>query len=102
MSRKRLVIINDFDIVSIAIHPAKAKSPLLVDADAMRALAVSPQAFQVVAWRTIQIAQNIRTVQLPQFSLRNSLDGAKPRDTLTAIQTFRIRTAEALNHMPNV
>ena len=50
-----LVIINDLDIVSIVLAPYKTDSPLIIDADAVLALAVAAQFFQMVAGRNPQV-----------------------------------------------
>jgi len=47
------VIIYDLHVIGVAVAPRKAYPPLIVDADAVLALAVAPEGFQPIAgWHT--------------------------------------------------
>jgi len=48
------MVINNFNIVGVAVLKAKANPPLLVDADAPLSLAVSCEGFKAVSWRHAQ------------------------------------------------
>ena len=77
------MIIDDFDIESIAIAPDEAHPPLVVDANAVLAAAIAAQRLQPVAgWRP-EIVEAARVVHLDQFPfadaqhvLRHALDDA--------------------------
>jgi hypothetical protein len=58
------VIVDKLDVLGIIANPAKAESPLAVDADAELSSAISLQSFQSVAWRHAQIIQCRRSVEL--------------------------------------
>jgi len=92
------MIIRDFDIVGIAISPHKANSPLIVDANAVLALAIASQRFQAVAWRRNQIAQLSRDVQLAQLSLCHSLKFSEPRYPLSRMESFRFPGPKRPDH----
>jgi len=49
------VIVDDFDVMRIAIAPAEADAPLAVDADAVLSFAIALQRFQPVARRRLQV-----------------------------------------------
>lgn len=64
-----LVIIDDFDIMCIAISPDKADAPLPIYADRMLACAVAFQGFETIGRRNPQIFQRGCRVELGEFSL---------------------------------
>jgi hypothetical protein len=49
------VIIDDLDIVRLALGPSKADTPLIVDSNAPLARAIRPESLQLVAGRIAQI-----------------------------------------------
>ncbi len=51
------MIIGDFHFIGIAILPAKADAPWLVDANTAWSAAVAFEGFQTVRWRNLQIIQ---------------------------------------------
>ena len=58
------MVIHDCNSVRVAVLPYEANSPLLIDADAVLALPIAFQFFQVVARRHLQIGQRSRPVQV--------------------------------------
>jgi hypothetical protein len=47
------MVVHDFYVNSITIHPDEANSPLIIDPDAVLSFSVSPQRFQSVRrWNT--------------------------------------------------
>jgi hypothetical protein len=99
LAHKFLVIIHNLDLRRVAIVPRKANPPLVVDADAMPALAFPGQRFQPVARRHSQIIQTPRPVQVFQFAPRRVLNVRRqsPR-TFPAKDAFGFRTSERDNH----
>jgi len=63
--RRWLVIVDNLDIVGIAVVPAKTEPPLVVDANAVLALSVGSQWLQPVPGRACHVSQDHCTVQLP-------------------------------------
>jgi len=51
MSRRCLVVIDNLDLVRVAVSPLEADPPLVVDSNTVLARAISGQPFQPVAWR---------------------------------------------------
>jgi hypothetical protein len=49
------VIVNNLDVVRVAVAPPKADTPLVVDANPMLALPVAAQRFEPVARRDAQV-----------------------------------------------
>jgi hypothetical protein len=63
--RRWLVIVDNLDIVGIAVMPKKTESPLVIDANAMLTLSVGSQWLQPVPGRACHVSQDHCTVQLP-------------------------------------
>lgn len=55
--RSSLMIVDDLDVVSVAIFPNEANAPLIINANAMLTLAVASQRFQAVARGSQQVPQ---------------------------------------------
>jgi hypothetical protein len=96
------VIIHDFYVVGIAAAPNKADAPLLVDADAVLALSIALQRFQVITWRRPQIPQFDGDIQLPQLSLGHPFESPKAFDSLPVVKLFGLPRPERLNHLLSV
>lgn len=94
----RLMIVNDFDLIRVAATPLKTEPPLIINANAMLAFAISHQGFQAVSGWTGHILQHGSAIQLPQLSLRDSLNRPKPHDSLAVMKAFGVLTAETQDH----
>jgi hypothetical protein len=57
------VIVHDLNLVGIAVLPAKANSPLIIDTNAVLAGAVTGQFLQAVSRRNPQIGQILGSVK---------------------------------------
>jgi len=68
------VIVDNLDIVSVAIAPAKADTPLIVDPDTPLPGSIADQLFQSVRRRYPQILEARRCFQHSKFSERNPLN----------------------------
>ena len=53
------MVIGDFYFDSIASFPAEDDAPLLVDADGMKAVQVSPECFKAVSWRIAKVFKGL-------------------------------------------
>jgi hypothetical protein len=52
-----LMVVYDFDFVDVRLAPDKTDSELVVDADAVLALAIAFERFQTIAWRDSQLVK---------------------------------------------
>jgi len=68
------MIIDDFNIICIAVMPSKTNTPLLIYSDTVLARAISFQWFNSVSWWNPQITYILSVVNHPQFPPRNSLN----------------------------
>jgi hypothetical protein len=66
-----LVIIDNPDIMSVAVAPLEADTPLIVDADTPLSFTVAMQFFEAVGRRHPQIRERHRTVQHPELAERD-------------------------------
>jgi hypothetical protein len=56
------MIINDFHVMRIAVYPAEADSPLIVDPNAILTGAIAREFFQSIAWRHAQVVERLRRI----------------------------------------
>src|SRR5262249_26318082 len=70
------VIVDDFDVVSLAIAPAEANPPLIVYADAMLALSVACQFLESIAAGHSQVPEGCCGVEDKQPAQRRPLQFA--------------------------
>jgi thiazole synthase ThiGH ThiG subunit len=57
------MIVRRFDVIGIAVSPAQAQAPLLIDPDRVLAGAVALQPFQAIAWRHAQVIKSMSGMQ---------------------------------------
>ena len=82
------MIIRNFDIPCVVIVEAEAYPVLIVDANAVLALAISVQPFQAISWRTFQIIDPSREIKSFNFSKRTSRN---PRESSTSPSQPKLR-----------
>jgi hypothetical protein len=84
------MVINNLDIdrAGRATWPLKTDPPLVVDADAVLALAFAPQGFQPIAGQSEEILQARRRLQSLQSYLRLTCETGKFLDVLAITKTL--------------
>jgi hypothetical protein len=93
------VVVGDFYIVRIAPRPAKADAPLVVDANAELAGAVTYELLQPIPRRDSQVVKQNSGIQLAKLSQCRPLHvRPQPPDRLTFKQLARLSVAEAPDH----
>jgi hypothetical protein len=92
------VIVHDLNFVRIPLAPNEAKTPLVVNSNAILSLAVAMHYFQAISGRRCQIAQFRGAIQLPQLAPRDPLDSLKAAARLPALKSPSFLAAERLNH----
>jgi hypothetical protein len=93
-----LVVVRDLDSVRVSVPPHKADAPLIVDPNAVLALAVSMQGFQPVASWNGQVAELRREMYLVQFPARDALNSPELPYRLPVKELLGIRVAEGPDH----
>jgi hypothetical protein len=61
------VIVDDFDIVAMALTPDKTDSPLIIDPNRVLPFPIASQCFQLISRRRSQNAQLRRSVNWSNF-----------------------------------
>src|SRR3954471_17035659 len=94
-----LVVVDNFHLVRILVPPAEAQPPLVVDADAMLAGAVTWQLLQAIARRYPEIVQVLRGVKNKKLPKRGTLQSERPASNGFALEhPARDVVLEALDH----
>ena len=83
-----LVIVSDLDLECIALPPDETYSPLVVDPNAVLALAVTQEFLETVSRRNIQVCQGIRCIQNPKPDVGLALDVMGQAATLLPMEDF--------------
>ena len=97
------MVIHDLDIPCIPTLEPEAYAPLVIDANAVLAFAVTLQRFEPVAGRNPQVTQSRSAVQhqelsqrrLPEFGWRN------PPASASYPETAGLGISKAADHMPD-
>ena len=92
------MVINDFDIFRASSRPPEAQSKLLVNPDAVLALAITTQRFQPIAGRYFEILQLVCELKLTELSQRYPLKIHEALDATPAGQLLGIPTLERDDH----
>jgi hypothetical protein len=88
------MIINNFDMFRGPIRPAKADSPLIINAYAVLIGTIALERLKVIAGWNLQILKAIRDFQLPEFSTGNLDNIRKFVDTLAFRERLSVITFE--------
>lgn len=99
---RSLVIINDFNVVGIAIMPAKTDAPLIIDADAVLSLSVTREYFQTIARRDSQFTNLRNLIQMIKLAKSNTCDGCPSPALLFPEQVGGLVAFEVTDHTKSV
>ncbi len=93
------MVVRDLDLVGVAVLPAKADPPLIVDADAVLPRPVALQRLEPIARRDPQGIEPGRGVQLRELAPGHRVQGRRqPADVLTGKHAGGVLVREGLNH----
>jgi hypothetical protein len=96
----QLMVVDDFNVVRVSRAKFKTQPELVVDADAVLALAITSQCLQLISWRRGQIAELARIFQLKELTL-GDLSQVRRRDLPAfsgKIKLLGLAVREALDH----
>lgn len=86
--------------MGVAVLPAKADAPLVIDANTILAAASALELLQPIAWRYSQISQCIGRVQSAKLSQHCAQEiRRKTPDWLAVKQALSVPIRKALNHL---
>lgn len=92
------MVVHDLNVKYLPLLPAKADPPLIIDADAVLALAVAFEGFEPVAGRNLEILQPSDLMQKQELATGDSFNGPEPRHVLIVKQGFRPAVVEGADH----
>lgn len=96
------MIIDDFNIIGVAVFKIKTQTPFLIDTDTPLISSVTGQFFQAIARRITQIVDSASRMQHFQFAQCQKLEGIRPLAGLFAYKNGgSMFAAERLNHAGN-
>jgi dihydrofolate reductase len=97
--KRFLVIVYDLNIMGVAVLPAEADAPLVIDANAVLAAPSALELLQPIGWRHSQIAQRFGRVQSAKFSQHCSQYIRRETPYRLAVeQALRVPIREAFDH----
>ena len=96
------MVINDFNVIGVAVAPYKANTPLIVDADTVLSFPVAFKGFQTIARGRRQIAKFRGDIQFPELTLRDPLKGPKSLDPLPVMELLRLLRPKGLDHIISI
>jgi hypothetical protein len=95
-----LMVINNFDIIRMAVLPVEAYPPLIVDPDAPLAFSLTPQLFQPVSRRYAKKFQSCRAMDLGQFAQGYPMYVLRQSGCKCALKDLsRILVTKSLDHV---
>src|SRR3990172_4863148 len=97
-----LVVVRNFDLAGIAVSPFKADAPLVVDPNAVLALAVPSQPFEPVPRKRRQDLQTVGCVEQVELAKCGTLDRPKLPAGLPTEEPLGLRRAKGLDHSERV
>lgn len=86
------MIVNNFDVFCESVRPAKADSPLIIDANAVLTGTIALERLKVIPGRNFQILKTISDFELSEFSPGNLGNIHKSLYTLALIECLRVFT----------
>jgi hypothetical protein len=98
-SSDMLVIVDDLDLVGVAILPAKADAPLLVHTNTVLANSIAPELLQPITRRHAKVAELLGRVHHHKFAQHRALEIRRiSSDGLASEQSLGIAIGEGVNH----
>src|SRR5690606_26202288 len=93
------VLVGDLDLVGVAATPHEADAPLVVDADAVLALAVAVQGLKPVARRNAEVPELRGGVEHHELAVGTRQEvGGQPPNALPAEYPLGVVVGEGLDH----
>jgi len=93
------VVVHDFDVLRTSRRPAKADTPLIVDANTVLAGSIALQCFKPVSRWNPQIIQAPGNLKLPELALSHRSEIHETANTIAPGQCFGVSALERLDHV---
>ena len=92
------MIVHDFDAVRAIHFPHEANTPLVIDANAVLALAIAFQRLELITWRNAQTGEFGCCMQLQQLAPGHTFDVPETSHGLSVEQRLGVVTRKRANH----
>jgi hypothetical protein len=93
------MIVDELNVVGVAILPAEADAPLVVDADTMLASTITLELFKPVAWWHTEVSELLGSINGNEFPEHRALKISRIlANRFSAEQPLGIPIPETLNH----
>ena len=92
------VVVHYLDVSRPHLTPLEAEAPLVIDADAVLTLAIALQSLQVVARRSFQEFQRLRSIELSELAHGDADEGLEATRVLALEECKRVFALERLDH----
>ena len=92
------MVIDNLDVVTVAIAPYEANPPLVVNANGVPALAIAAQSLEAISRRRRQHRKFGGGMELQQFPQRHALEGPEATGMLIVKKLLGFLRREALDH----
>jgi len=92
------VVVNDFDLLWPGFRPDKAEPELVVDADAVLAMAVSPEWLQAIAWRDLQIVEAFGGIEDGELAKSHASEASKAAPRLPFKEGLGVAATKRPDH----
>src|SRR5579884_561022 len=95
------MVVDDLNVVSVAVSPSKADAPLIVDPNTMLACAIPSELLESIAWRPPQVVQLFGRVHQPKLAEHDALEvGRKAPHRFPTEKPFGVAISERVDHCP--
>jgi hypothetical protein len=93
------VVVDDFNLVSVAVSPHEADPILIVDPDAVLAPPVPGERLEVIARERAEVFESLDRVQLRQLPLHDPGNVPKPARRVSLEQRLGVSVPEGPDHL---
>ena len=93
------MIVDDLDVVRVAVHPTEADAPLVVHPDTVQASTISAQFLKSITWgqpKILELHRRVDETELPEHHAPEV--GREAADRLALPEPFGVAISEAPNH----
>lgn len=93
------MVVDDLNVVRVAVRPPKADPPLIVDPDAVLSSTIAAQLLEPIAWRRPQILKLNRRVDMAKLPEHHAPEvGREASDRLTFPEPLGVAVSKTPNH----
>lgn len=92
------MVVDDLDVVCIAVVPAEADAPLVVDPDTVLAFSIASKRFEAVPRRCSQVVELPRAVQEEQLAAGDPFERTKSTYIAIIEQSLRVLRSKRPDH----